>query len=151
VTLPHRSPFQIAIDAHNPDIQARFWAEALHYDLQGPPEPHTNWRDYWISVGVPESEVEDGFDAIVDPTGRGPRVWFQQVPEAKTAKNRFHLDLLVGGGRSVPLDERKARVHAEADRLATMGATLRRVMDNSAQNHYAIAMSDPEGNEFDIV
>lgn len=143
--------FQVTIDCADPDEQARFWAEALHYDLQEPPAPHTSWKQYWLSVGVPEDEVEDGYDAIVDPTGRGPRIWFQQVPEEKTVKNRLHFDLLVGGGRGVPLDERKRRVDAEVARLEGLGATVRRVMDNSDYDHYAVGMSDREGNEFDVV
>ncbi len=146
-----QTSLQVTVDCADPDAQARFWASALRYELQGPPPPHVSWRDYWISVGVPADEVEDGFDAIVDPTGRGPRIWFQHVPEPKTAKNRLHFDLLVGGGRSVPLEERKRRVHSEADRLQVLGAAVRHVMDNSEHNHYAIAMADPEGNEFDVV
>ena len=147
--------FQLTMDASDPDRMARFWAEALHYRLQPPPAPHATWRDYWVSVGVPAEEFDDAdsdlYDAVVDPNGQGPRIWFQQVPEQKTVKVRMHFDLLVGGGRTVPLDERKRRVHAEAERLEALGATVRRVMDNSEHNHYAIAMADPECNEFDIV
>ncbi len=144
--------FQITVDCADPDAMARFWAEALRYELQGPPPPHATWRDYWIAAGHdPDDDFDDGYDAIVDPTGQGPRVWFQQVPEAKSIKNRLHFDLLVGGGRAVPLDERKQRVHAESDRLVALGATVRRILDNSEFNHYAIAMNDPDGNEFDIV
>jgi hypothetical protein len=104
-----------------------------------------------VSVGVPEDEVEDGYDSIVDSTGAGPRVWFQKVPESKSVKNRLHFDPLVGGGRGVPLEDRKARVDQEVVRLADLGATVRRVMDNSEYDHYAVGMSDAEGNEFDVV
>ncbi len=144
--------FQITVDCAVPDTMAKFWAEALRYDLQEPPPPHESWRDYWIAAGHdPDDDFGDGYDAIVDPAGFGPRVWVQQVPETKSIKNRLHFDLLVGGGRTVPLENRKQRVHAEADRLTALGATVRHVMDNSESNPYAIAMSDPEGNEFDIV
>ncbi|MEA3502525.1 MAG: VOC family protein [Actinomycetota bacterium] len=143
--------FQVTIDCAEPDLLARFWAEALHYELEGPPEPHETWRGYWISVGVPGDEVDDGYDSIIDPTGRGPRMWFQQVPEEKTVKNRLHFDLLVGGGRTNPLAVRKRRVAAEVARLENLGATIRRVMNNIEADHYAVGMSDPEGNEFDIV
>lgn len=129
---------------------ARFWAGALGYDLQPSPEPHASWADYWRSVGVPEDELEDGYDAVIDPLSRGPRVWFQQVPEAKSVKNRLHFDLLVGGGRSVSLDERVSRVRAEAARLVELGATISAEMDNSEYDHFAIAMADPEGNESGI-
>lgn len=148
-------PYQITIDCADPDRMARFWAEALGYLLEPPPAPHETWKAYWVSVGVPAEEFEgiedDTFDSVVDPEGNGPRMWFQQVPEAKSLKNRLHFDLLVGGGRTVPIESRVTRVHAEADRLVQLGATVRKVMDNRDQGHYAIAMLDPEGNEFDIV
>ena len=143
--------FQITIDCSDPDTMAQFWAPVLGYQLEGPPEPHTSWRAYWVSVGVPEDEVDDGYDSIVDPAGARPRIWFQQVPEPKQVKNRLHFDLLVGGGRTVPLSERKRRVREEANRATGLGATELRVMDNSEYDHFAIAMADPEGNEFDIV
>lgn len=143
--------FQITVDCAEPDRMALFWASVLRYELHQPPEGHNSWRDYLIGVGVPEEETGDGFDAIVDPEGHGPRVWFQQVPEAKTGKNRLHFDVLVGGGRSVPMHRRRSRVNAEADRLEALGATMIRVMDTPDLDHYAIAMADPEGNEFDIV
>jgi len=143
--------FQVTIDCADPDAQARFWAEALRYNLEGPPEPHSSWREYWVSVGVSEDEVGDGYDSIIDPAGYGPRVWFQQVPEEKAVKNRLHFDLLVGGGRKVALEERKAGVDAEVARLEGLGATIRRVVDNSQYDHYFVSMSDPEGNEFDVV
>lgn len=143
--------YQLTFDCADPDRMARFWSAALRYELQGPPESFDSWREYWISVGVPADEVEDGYDSIIDPAAGGPRVWFQQVPEGKTIKNRMHFDVLVGGGRSVPLDERRRRVDAEAVRLIDMGATELRTMDSPEQGHYAKAMADPEGNEFDIV
>lgn len=143
--------FQITIDCADPDRMARFWALALGYRLQEPPAPHATWRQYWVSVGVPEDDAEDGYDSIVDPGDDGPRIWFQQVPEAKTTKNRLHFDLLVGGGRGVPLEERKRRVLAEGARLVGIGAIERHTMDEPGSNHFALAMADPEGNEFDIV
>lgn len=144
--------YQITIDCVDPDTMARFWAPTLGYELEEPPDPHTNWRDYWVSVGVPEDEADGyGYDSIVDPNGSRPRIWFQQVPEPKTIKNRLHFDLLVGGGRRVPVDERRRRVRAEADRTSALGATELRVMNDSEANHFSVAMADPEGNEFDIV
>lgn len=142
--------FQITIDCHDPDAQARFWAAALGYELQPPPEGFDTWREYWTSLGVPPEEVEDGFDSIVDPLQRGPRVWFQRVPEAKSLKNRIHFDLFVGGGREVPFEERKPRVRAKATELEAIGATVRGVMDSPEQGHFAIGLNDPEGNEFDV-
>ncbi len=143
--------YQITIDCVDPDLMARFWAEALGYELQMPPGDFDSWSAYWMSVGVPEDEVGDGFDSIVDPTGTGPRVWFQVVPEPKAVKNRLHFDVLVGGGRSVPIEQRRERVLVEAARLVELGATQTHIMDNTEFEHFAVALLDPEGNEFDIV
>ena len=88
---------------------------------------------------------------MIDPFSRGPRVWFQRVPEAKSVRNRLHFDLLVGGGRAVPLDERVVRVREEAARPVECGATISAEMDNAEYDRFAIAMTDPEGNELDIV
>jgi hypothetical protein len=141
--------FQLVIDCADPERLVRFWAAALGYQLEPPPENFASWDDYWRDVGVPEDEL--GFaDCITDPGGRGPRIWFQIVPEAKQVKNRLHLDIGVGGTRSVPLAVRRQRVGAEAQRLAGLGATVVRVMYEDGIDHYAVAMTDPEGNEFDI-
>jgi hypothetical protein len=143
--------FQITVDCADPNALAQFWAEALGYDLQDPPDGFGSWKEYWVSVGVPADEVDDGYDAVVDPNGEGPRIWFQQVPEGKAVKNRLHFDVLVGGGRTVPLTERRQRVDEEVARLEALGGTVRLVMDNSNFDHYAVGMNDPEGNEFDVV
>jgi hypothetical protein len=139
---------QVTIDCADPDRLARFWAEALHYRTEEPPAGYDTWRAYWVSRGLPEDEVEDGYDAIVDPDGVGPRIWFQPVPEPKVVKNRVHLDLAVGGGRRVPLPTRRRRVDAEADRLVAAGATRLRVLSRDGIDHYAVVLQDPEGNEF---
>jgi hypothetical protein len=98
---------QVTIDCADPDRLARFWAEALGYRLEAPPDGFESWQAYWVSRGLPEEEVEGGYDAIVDPEGVRPRIWFQPVPEGKVVKNRVHLDLGVSGGRGVPLATRR--------------------------------------------
>jgi hypothetical protein len=148
--------FQLVIDCADPDKLARFWAEALGYVLEPPPEGFATWDDYWRDFGLGEDDLGMGEDSIVDPEGHGPRIWFQIVPEGKTIKNRLHLDVSVGGGRSVPVQERKRRVDAEAQRLAALGATptaptnLTAPVPADGLDHYGVAMTDPEGNEFDI-
>ena len=64
------TPFQITVDCADPIRMARFWAESLGYGLQSPPGQFDSWRDYWISVGVPEDEVEDGVMRSSTPTKR---------------------------------------------------------------------------------
>jgi hypothetical protein len=97
---------------------------------------------------LPEDELVDSGDSIVDPDGVGPRIWFQVVPEGKVVKNRVHLDLDVSGGRTVPLDIRRRRVLVEADRLVKAGATRVRVLEQEGLDHFAVVLQDPEGNEF---
>jgi hypothetical protein len=64
-------------------------------------------------------------------------------------KNR-HLDIGVSGGRLVAIVIRRQRVDAEASRLASLGAVMVGVLDTGGLDHYADAMKDSEGNEFDI-
>jgi|SRR5680860_1197295 len=139
---------QITIDCADPALLTRFWATALGYVVPDPPAGFDDWTAYWRSVGVPEDELGDGDDSLVDPDGVGPKLWFQPVPEGKVVKNRLHLDLDVGGGRDVSLETRKQRVDAEARRLAAAGASTLRVLDTEAIDHYAVVMADPEANEF---
>jgi hypothetical protein len=142
--------YQLVIDCADPDRLARFWAAALNYEFEPPPDGFATWDDYWREVGVPEDELGIGVDCIVDPAGGGPRIWFQVVPDIKTIKNRLHLDVHAGGGRSVPLATRRERVDAEAQRLCELGATIVAVNSQEGLDHYAVAIKDPEGNEFDI-
>lgn len=146
---------QLTIDCSDPQRMVSFWAEALGYVPEPPPGGHATWRAYWTAMGVPEAELPAGAgdipESIIDPAGRGPRVWFQQVPEPKAAKNRWHFDLKVGGGRDVPLYVRTQRVKATVERLVKAGATVLRIKDEPDMGLYAAAMQDPEGNEFDVV
>lgn len=142
--------FQLVIDCADPEPLARFWAAALGYQLERPPAGFASWDAYRRDLGVPEDELGIGADCIVDPDGRGLRIWFQVVPERKAVKNRLHLDIGVGGGRAVPIEKRRQRVDAEAGRLADLGAQLVGVLNAEGLDHYAVAMKDPEGNEFDI-
>ena len=142
--------FQIVVDCAEPDPLARFWAVALGYVLEPAPEGYDDWDAYWREVGVPEDDLGQGADSIVDPTGAGPRIWFQQVPEAKTIKNRVHLDLPRGGGRAVPLAQRRERVLAEEARLVAAGAQRLYVLQTEGLDHFGVVMADPEGNEFCI-
>jgi hypothetical protein len=109
-----------------------------------------SWDDYYRDLGVGEEDLGIGEDSIVDPYGDGPRIWCQRVPDRKTVKNRLHLDISAGGDRSVPIETRTARVDAEVQRLVGLGATMTRVLAEPGLDHYGVAMTDPEGNEFDV-
>jgi hypothetical protein len=142
--------YQLVIDCADPERLAQFWAGALGYELEPPPGGFATWGDYWHSLGLPEEEAGGEADSIVDPDGRGPRIWFQPVPEGKTIKNRLHLDVRASGARTDPLAERRRRVDAEARRLADLGATQVAVHSEEDVDAYSVAMKDPEDNEFDV-
>jgi hypothetical protein len=142
--------FQLVIDCADPGRLCRFWAAALGYEPEPPPAGFATWDEYWRDVGVPEDELGIGADRLRDPGGAGPRIWFPVVPEPKTVKNRLHLDVVASGGRAVPIAARKQRVAAAARRLVRLGATMIRVVAEEGLDHYAVAMKDPVGNEFDI-
>jgi glyoxalase superfamily protein len=147
--------YTLVIDCHDPELLARFWAEALHYVLAPPPAGFASWDDFLRSMGVPEDELGHGPDRIEDPNGEGPRIWFQVVPDEKAVKNRLHLDLHAsreGGpiGVGGTPETMRARVEAEAERLVALGATRVRALTEEGSDLYAVGMTDPEGNEFDI-
>ena len=97
--------FQLVIDCKNPELLARFWAAALGYVLEPPPEGFATWDDWRRDIGLPDDELGIGADSIIDPRGEGPRIWFHAVPDAKVVKNRLHLDITpaaaVGQARTV--------------------------------------------------
>jgi hypothetical protein len=142
--------YQLVIDCADAELMSHFWAAALGYEIEPPPVGFATWDDWRRDIGLPEAARGGGVDSIVDPEGGGPRIWFQVVPDSKTVKNRLHLDVHASGGRAVPLATRQERVDAEARRLADLGATLVGALSEDGVDHYAVAMKDPEGNEFDI-
>ena len=146
--------YQLVINCvGHPETLARFWADALGYVLEPPPVDFVDWDDWRRSVGLPDSWLGRGTDSIIDPDGAGPRIWIQVVPERKTTSNRLHIDIHASGGRNLPIATRKQRVDAEALRLCGLGATLLSDLSEELVNgvdHYAVALTDPEGNEFDI-
>jgi hypothetical protein len=137
--------FQVTFDANDPVALADFWSLALGYIIQPPPPGFDSWDDWARSMGIPESEW-DRARALVDPEGSGPRLFFQQVPEGKSAKNRVHLDINAGGGHHVEREPKIAAVEAHVDRLLEAGASFMERYDNELG--YWVVLLDPEGNEF---
>jgi len=127
--------FQLVIDCANPEPLARFWVAALGYEFQPLPDGYDNWDGYWRDVGVSEDELGVGLDCIVDPARRGPRIWFQVVPERKSLKNLLYLDITVSGGRANPIQTRLRLIDAEAQRLEALGATLVRALLEPGVDH----------------
>ncbi|MGK5551787.1 VOC family protein [Actinomadura kijaniata] len=109
----------VAIDCADAYGLARFWSEVTG----GPLDPRDGPGDREVQVMLPE----------------GPLLYFNQVPEPKTVKNRIHLCLR-------PTTSREE----EVERLLALGATLvadRREPDGTG---WAV-LADPEGNEFCVL
>ncbi|MEU4689355.1 VOC family protein [Actinoplanes sp. NPDC023714] len=103
----------ITIDARDPLRIARFWSEL---------------------TGAPIDAESDDEEALVEST---PGLLFIAVPEAKTVKNRLHLDI------QPPTGTRDAFV----DKVVALGATIfqdHRKPDGTGW----VTLRDPEGNEF---
>ncbi len=140
--------FQIAVDCAEPHELADWWAQTLGWEVEtSDPE----FIRKMIAGGyATEADTVTWKGALAWATGaairhpedpeRGPRrrIIFQQVPEAKTVKNRVHLDLDVGADN----------VEDVKERLTARGATF---LHRGAQGpHTWVTMADPEGNEFCI-
>jgi predicted enzyme related to lactoylglutathione lyase len=110
----------LTVDALSPARVAEFWAQVLGEPAEYDPVPED---DDWAAVGA------EG--------GPGLRVLFLKVPDAKTVKNRLHLDLTPSTSRA-----------AEVERIATLGATV--VADFYEHGRWTL-MRDPEGNEFCVL
>lgn len=111
---------QVTFDCAEPERVARFWAEALGYEHQR--------------------------HACADPSGVGPRLYFQRVPEGKVVKNRVHIDVRVGTG--LVGAERVAALEAECARLVALGAERVRLLRADGVNESCLVMRDIERNEF---
>jgi hypothetical protein len=131
---------QVAVDCRDPHALVRFWAEVLGLEI----EDHSDQIAQLLAAGIAteaDTIVLDGRRAWATaaacrhPDGALPRLLFQQVPEPKTVKNRWHLDVHVGEGRD-----------AEVERLCALGAT--RLWDGQQGPHSWVTLADPEGNEF---
>jgi hypothetical protein len=132
---------QVAFDTADPHAQARFWAEALHYEM----EDHSYVVNHLLGLGqLQPAEVIDvdgrpafrDVAACRDLEGARPRLFFQRVPEPKTTKNRVHLDLQVGAEQAP----------SEVERLVALGATV--AWTTSDRGPVTTTLRDPEGNEF---
>ncbi len=125
------------------DVELARRISAIAADLGATPEPTTpqgvevaidtmdadRIRPFWMAV----LGYHDQGGTLVDPNRIGPPVWFQQMDEPRTERNRFHIDV------TVPHDVAEERVAAALD----AGGTL--VEDRYARSWWVLA--DAEGNE----
>jgi hypothetical protein len=77
---------QLTIDANDPAVLARFWAQALGYQPAPPAEPQTTWHAHYRARLGEDAAFGD---RLFDPAGLRPPIWFRQVPVAKAGKNRL--------------------------------------------------------------
>ena len=138
---------QVVFDCRDPAALAGFYAQVLQYKLQDPPDGFKTWEEFLKASGVPQEDWNSA-SAIVDPTGKGPRIYFQQMDTPKLGKNRLHIDVNASGGSRVPLQARKEQVNMEVDRLLSLGAARQGEVEETGE--YWVVMLDPEGNEFDL-
>jgi hypothetical protein len=139
----------VTMDCADPARLAAFWRLALGYVGASPPEGFASWAEWFTHFGVPREEWDDGA-YIEDPDGVHASISFLKVPEPKVAKNRVHLDVQAGGGRSEPWEVRWPRVTEAVERLTAAGATvIREDVQDGTPDH--VVMADPEGNEFCVL
>jgi len=108
---------ELIVDSADPQRLAAFWAAVL------------GWQ-----VTVSDDEGVE----IAGPPGSGPSLVFVPVPEAKTIKNRLHIDV-----NPVGCDQAQ-----EVERLIGLGA--RRVDIGQGEQTWVV-LADPEGNEFCVL
>jgi glyoxalase superfamily protein len=136
--------FQVAVDCADPHMLADWWAGTLGWQVE--PQDEAFIRRMIDAGHATESETKRHNGALVWKTGsairhpdglqRAPRVLFQLVPEAKTVKNRVHLDVRIGA------DD----VGQTVAGLTARGAE---VLHTGRQGPHAwVTLADPEGNEF---
>ncbi|WP_018721775.1 VOC family protein [Salinispora fenicalii] len=141
--MPSVKQVQITFDCEEPGRVARFWCKALGYVFPPPPTGFATWGDFDRTL---PPEHQGSVSACVDPSGVGPRLFFQRVPEGKAVKNRLHLDVRVGTG--LVGAERVAALEAECARLVALGAVRVRLLTADGYNESCLVMQDVEGNEF---
>src|SRR5258708_36126421 len=116
--------WQLTIDANDPAVLARFWAQALGYQLVPPAEPETTWHEHYRARLAEDAAFDD---RLFDPAGLRPPIWFQEVLEAKAGKNRLHLDLYpTGRDNALPMGRRIEIVGAEGGEPVPLGARAER-------------------------
>lgn len=140
--------FQVAVDAAQPHVLADWWADALGWDVEPSDEAFIRRMIAEGYATEADTMTHNGVlvwaegAAIRHPggpgSGIGGRIYFQLVPEPKTAKNRVHLDVRAGD----------SQIEAEQARLTATGATFLYRASQGPQSW--VTMADPEGNEFCI-
>ncbi|WP_198955012.1 VOC family protein [Kineosporia sp. R_H_3] len=146
--------WHLTVDCADSARLVEFWCAALGYVPEPAPDGWSSWLEYWRAGGIPEEDLvgaENGSGAVVDPDGVLPRIWFQEVPEGRTGKNRLHIDVLHTPGRgAMPVAARRASLEQEVERLVALGASVAYWNAPEGADYVAVTLRDTEGNEFCI-
>ena len=97
--------FQVVIDSGDPHVLADWWAETLGWRVEA--QDATFIRSMIDQGQATEADTREYRGALVwregaaihpdeEASPQRARILFQQVPEAKTVKNRAHIDLRLG-------------------------------------------------------
>jgi predicted enzyme related to lactoylglutathione lyase len=111
----------VQVDSVDPEALAGFWSAVLGVGIRG-------------ALGYPAHYV------VCEPSvDGGPKLCFQRVPEARSDKNRLHLDIAVSD------------LDAATEAVVALGAS--RVPDGDVNEHDMSwrVMADPEGNLFCLI
>ena len=115
---------EIALDVNDPTTMIAFWSAVLGYEIEDEGRFDAPERVYW---------------SLIDPSGRGPRLVIQKVPEPVRAKPRLHIDVHEGD------------IEAAAARAVSLGARRLDEIPVVEVGTSWIRLADPEGNVFCIV
>ena len=107
---------ELVVDANDPVALAEWWGRVLECEVE-------------------KEEEDDGVVAYLRPPESVREIVFVPVSEAKTVKNRLHIDLSPHGCDQA----------AELERLLALGATEIDIGQGDQTWH---VLADPEGNEF---
>ena len=135
---------QVVIACEDPSRLVEFWASALGYIPEPPPEGFDTWQDFADAIGIPEANLND-IGAVIDPDGIGPRFLFERYNGGEP-NQRVHIDVNVIGA-NVTDEERRDLLAEERARLEALGARFKKEATGIA-GEYWIEMIDPGGNWF---
>jgi len=150
-SLPGPCSVQIVIDAAEPHVLADWWAETLGWEVEPQDEEFIRSLIEQGHVSDEDTITHNGKLVFASATGvnapglpGSPRLYFQQVPEAKTVKNRIHLDVRP----PTPPGERPDPDALDAFRAALLERGATEVGRGQQGAHIWVTFADPEGNEF---
>lgn len=116
---------ELTLDVNDPELMIGFWSQVLGYVVE--------------DEGRFDTDVDRVYWSLADPTGRGPRLVIQRVPEPVTAKTRVHIDVHV------------ADIEADTESAVALGATRVDAEPIAEVGAAWIRLTDPEGNVFCFV